>query len=224
MFLSSLGAKSCLGSFLEFLEPSGYFSNIKNDLSLFWNYFNFKNGFITKNKISSNPSNIYGWNTIAESFPNLETVSQDWIHNSRNSSPKFRAVPTSTTTPASNYVQFVRRWWNPRVLLLLSHWELRPDAFDSSIHLQFAINRWFSSQLRRTPSSPISYLHCSSCFFFVVRRVKQTNPIHVAPRPLPSPRSPSLSPSLFPSLPSPPLPTARWRQPASRPRPLPPPT
>jgi hypothetical protein len=34
-FLSSVGAKSCLGIFLEFLEPSRYFSVIKNDFSLF---------------------------------------------------------------------------------------------------------------------------------------------------------------------------------------------
>jgi hypothetical protein len=33
--LSLLGAKSCLEIFLEFLEPSRYFSDIKNDSSLF---------------------------------------------------------------------------------------------------------------------------------------------------------------------------------------------
>jgi hypothetical protein len=30
-----LDAKSCLGIFLEFLEPSRYFLDIKNDFSLF---------------------------------------------------------------------------------------------------------------------------------------------------------------------------------------------
>jgi type III secretory pathway component EscT len=35
MFLCSLGAKSFLGFFLEFLEPSRYFLDIKNDFSLF---------------------------------------------------------------------------------------------------------------------------------------------------------------------------------------------
>jgi hypothetical protein len=35
MFLSPLGAKSCLVIFLEFLEPSRYFSDIKYDFSLF---------------------------------------------------------------------------------------------------------------------------------------------------------------------------------------------
>jgi hypothetical protein len=43
-----MGAKSCLGIFLEYLEPSRYFSDIKNDFSLFFNYFNFKNGFFWK--------------------------------------------------------------------------------------------------------------------------------------------------------------------------------
>jgi hypothetical protein len=39
MFLSSLGAKSCLKIFLELFEPSRYFSDIKNDFSLFENKF-----------------------------------------------------------------------------------------------------------------------------------------------------------------------------------------
>jgi hypothetical protein len=64
MLLRSLGAKLCLGIFLEFSEPSKYFSRI---------VFNFKNGMITKNKISSNSSNIYGWNRLVEPFPNFET-------------------------------------------------------------------------------------------------------------------------------------------------------
>jgi hypothetical protein len=43
--LSSFGAKSCLGIFLEFLEPSRYFLDIKNDFSLFSEItFNFKMG------------------------------------------------------------------------------------------------------------------------------------------------------------------------------------
>jgi hypothetical protein len=59
-----------------------------------------------KNKISSNPSNIYryiyGWNPLAEPFPNLEIVSRDSIHNSKNCSQKFGAVLTPATTLASN--------------------------------------------------------------------------------------------------------------------------
>jgi hypothetical protein len=39
MFLSSLGAKSFLGFFLEFLEHSRYFSDIKYDYSLFLELF-----------------------------------------------------------------------------------------------------------------------------------------------------------------------------------------
>jgi hypothetical protein len=113
MFFRSLGSKSCLEIFLEFLEPLRYFLDIKNDFILLWNYFNLKNGIIMKNKISSNPSNIYGWKPLIEPFPNPKTVSPDSIHKSRNCSPKFEAV----LTPASNYCQSVCHWQNPRVAL-----------------------------------------------------------------------------------------------------------
>jgi hypothetical protein len=72
---------------------------------------------------------IYSWNPLTEPFPNLETVSPVSIHNSRNWSPSFGAVPT----PSSNYFQSVRRWWNPRLPLCLSRRDLRPSAFNSSI-------------------------------------------------------------------------------------------
>jgi hypothetical protein len=39
MFLSPLGAKSCLVIFLEFLEPSRYFSDVKYDFSIFLELF-----------------------------------------------------------------------------------------------------------------------------------------------------------------------------------------
>jgi hypothetical protein len=65
-----------------------------------------------------------------------------------------------------------------------------------SIHL-FAVNRWISIRLRRGPSSPMSYLHCSSCFFFVFRRAVVAPPLpaspllsHLSPRPLSLPLSP----------------------------------
>jgi hypothetical protein len=49
--MSSLGAKSRLRIFLEFLEPSRYVSDIKNDFNiLFWNYFNLKMGLLRKIK------------------------------------------------------------------------------------------------------------------------------------------------------------------------------
>jgi hypothetical protein len=81
---------------------------------------------ITKNKISSNPSNIYGWNTLVEPFPKFENPSPVEIRNSRNYSPKFMTVPT----PARNYFRSVLRWWNARVPLRSSRRELRPGAFD----------------------------------------------------------------------------------------------
>jgi hypothetical protein len=66
--LSLLGAKICLEILLEFLEPSRYFSSIKYDYSVFFrNYFNPKNWFISKNKISLNPSNIYMAGTLSSS-------------------------------------------------------------------------------------------------------------------------------------------------------------
>jgi hypothetical protein len=50
-----IGCQILSRNFLDFLEPSEYFSDIKNDFSLFSEIiFNFKIGIITKNKISSN--------------------------------------------------------------------------------------------------------------------------------------------------------------------------
>jgi hypothetical protein len=89
MFLSSLGTKSCLEIFLELLEPSRYFSDIQKDFSFFGIILILKMGLLQKNKISSNPSNIYDWNPLV-------------VHSSQNCSPKFGAVPTPTTTLVSN--------------------------------------------------------------------------------------------------------------------------
>jgi hypothetical protein len=55
------------------------------------------------------------------------------IPSSRYCSPKFRAVPTPATTPASNYSQSVHRLPNPRVPLRSSRRGLRRSAFGSSI-------------------------------------------------------------------------------------------
>jgi hypothetical protein len=51
--------------------------------------FNFKNRIITKNKRSSNPSNIYGWNPLIDPFSKIETPPLDSIRNFQNRSPKF---------------------------------------------------------------------------------------------------------------------------------------
>jgi hypothetical protein len=87
------------------------------------------------------------------------------IHNSRNCSTKFEAVPTLMTTLTSNYFQSVRRWQNPRVQLRSSRQELRPGAFDSSIrppiHRQ---STDFSSALTRF-FFPDELFHCCSWMF-----------------------------------------------------------
>jgi hypothetical protein len=159
--LSLLNAKSCLESFLQFLEPSRYFSDIKNDFSLFLKIiFNFKNRISTKNKIFSNPSNIYGWNPLIDPFPKFKTTPSDSIRNFRNRLPKFEGGSNSTTTPASIYFRSVCLPRNSRVSLHLSRRELRLGAFDLSIrptvHPQSTI-------LCSTPagsSSPVSLHHC----------------------------------------------------------------
>jgi hypothetical protein len=79
MLFSSLGAKSCLGIFLEF-------SNIKNDFNLFMELFLIlKMGQLRKIKyLQTLAINIYGWNPLVESFPNFETVSPVYILHSWN--------------------------------------------------------------------------------------------------------------------------------------------
>jgi hypothetical protein len=90
MFFEFIGCQIMSRNFLEFFEPLRYFSDNENDFSLFWKwFFNFKNRIITKNKRSSNPSNIYGWNPLIEPFPKFETPPSDSIWNSRNRLPKF---------------------------------------------------------------------------------------------------------------------------------------
>jgi hypothetical protein len=108
-----------------------YFWNIKNDFNLFFleMILILKNRIITKNKISSNPSNIYGRKPLVEPFPKFETPPSDSIRNSRNCSPKFGTVPTR----ARNYFRSMRRRQNLRVPLRSSRRELCPGAIDSPI-------------------------------------------------------------------------------------------
>jgi hypothetical protein len=75
IFLSPLGAKSCVGIFLEFLEPLRYFSGIKNDFNLFLELSLILKWDNYENKIFSNPSNIYGLKLLVKPFPNFETPS-----------------------------------------------------------------------------------------------------------------------------------------------------
>jgi hypothetical protein len=66
-FLSSLGAKSFLVIFLDFLEPSRYFLDIKYDFSHFLELLILKMNLLQKNKISLNPRNIYMDGTLPPS-------------------------------------------------------------------------------------------------------------------------------------------------------------
>jgi hypothetical protein len=140
-----------------------------------------------KNKISLSSSNIYDWNPLIEPFLNHETVSPHWIHNSWNRSTKFGAVLTPATTRRAitfnpctvgeireyRCVHFVKSF----VLMLLIR---RSD-------LRFAVNQWFSSRLRWTPSF--------SKFLFISHHMSQPNP-SLSPLSLPHPPlSPSSSPS-----------------------------
>jgi hypothetical protein len=91
--------------------------------------------------------------------PSRITLSKFWncfprsIHNSRNCSLKFEAVPTWATTTMRNYFQSVESF----VLVL---------SLRQSNH-RFAANRQFSSWLWRTPSSPVSLPHCCPCSFSI---------------------------------------------------------
>jgi hypothetical protein len=70
---------------------------------------------------------------LVEPVPEYETFPPNPIPSSRYCSPKFGAVPTPATTPASNYSQSVHRLRNPRVPLRSSRRRLRRSAFGSSI-------------------------------------------------------------------------------------------
>jgi hypothetical protein len=136
MFFEFIGAKSCLGIFLYFLEPSRYFSDIKNNFSLFLKMiFNFKNMIITKNKRSSNPSNIYiyRWNPLRRALFKIRNPTHIRSETPEIARRSSEVVPTPAKTPASSYFRSVCRRRNPRVPLRSSRRELRPGAFNSSI-------------------------------------------------------------------------------------------
>jgi hypothetical protein len=150
-----------------------------------------KREFFRQN-LSSNPRNIYGWNPLVEPFPNLETISPDSTHNSRNCSPKFGVVPT----PANNYFRSVRRWRNPRVPLCSSHQELRPGVFDLSIRplVHRQSTDFFSAPAKFVFSSEQTPLFISPFFVFSTARSQPSLS-------LPSPYSPPW-PSPFPPRPA----------------------
>jgi hypothetical protein len=114
---------------------------------------------------------IYGWNPLTEPIPNIRSISRVKIRSAVSSSPKFGAIPTMATTPASNYFQSVRHWRNPRILLCSYRQGLCHGAFNSlvrPINLRQSTN--FSSA-RRGSFSPVSKLHCSSSIFFIFHGV-----------------------------------------------------
>jgi hypothetical protein len=81
------------------------------------------------------------------------------IPSSWNCLPKFGAVPTPVTTPASNYFQSVHRRRNPRVSLHSSCRGLRLSASDSSIG---PLNHHQSMDFSSTPARvffPGEFLH-----------------------------------------------------------------
>jgi hypothetical protein len=145
------------------LEPSRYFSEIKNDFSLFWNYFNFKNGIVTKNKISLNPSNIYIYIyilymdvtlssnpfQISKSFPQIRSTCPGIAHRSSGRfqlQRQFRRAINSNPCVIGEIreyhcIRLIERF----VLVLLIR---RSDH-------RFVANRQFSSRLQRTPPSPV---------------------------------------------------------------------
>jgi hypothetical protein len=67
MFSEFIGYQIMSKNFPRILKPSRYFLDIKTISDFSWNYFNFKNGIITKNKIFSNPINVYMDGTLSSS-------------------------------------------------------------------------------------------------------------------------------------------------------------
>jgi hypothetical protein len=131
----------------------------------------------------TNPSYIYiyGWNPLAEAFPNIKIVSPHLLHNSRNCSPKIEVVPTLTTTPASNYFQSVRRRRNPRILLCLSRWGLRPMLSVHRSDLRFTVNRRFYPRLRQGFFLVRNHHDFGSLFFIFFTIVLQPLPGRLLP-------------------------------------------
>ena len=160
--MSLLDAKSCLEIFLQFLEPSRYFSNIKNDFSLFLKMiFNFKNRIIMKNKRSSNSSNIYMAGILSSiSFHNSKPHPQI-----RSETPKIvrrslKVVPTRrqlrrafTFDPC--IFGGIRGY---RYVCLVESFVSVPSICRSD--QRFIPNRRFCARLRRGSSSPVSLHHC----------------------------------------------------------------
>jgi hypothetical protein len=126
------------------------------------------------------------------------------IPSSRYCSPKFRAVPTPATTPASNYSQSVHRLPNPRVPLRSSRRGFHRSAFGSSIgspNLRQSTD--FASAPARVffPGEKPPLLHLGFLRFFVFPSVQSLShspltfpaatpllrfPSHGAPFPLPA--------------------------------------
>jgi hypothetical protein len=118
----------------------------------------------------------------------------------RNSSPKFRTIPTPATTLTSNCFQSVRRWRNPRVPLRPSRRWLRLDAFDSLIgppvHRQSTV--FFLNPANFFPFGKLSPLP----FMTVLRfsPFSQPNPSSLSPLSLPRGPCPLVRPSPPPPL------------------------
>jgi hypothetical protein len=132
MFFRSLDATSCLGSFLDFFEPSRYFRTLKRFQLFSGINFNFKNGIITKNKISSHPSNIYIYiwleppsRALSKSrnhfprfdpqFPELLAKVQGGSNSSDNSDEQLLSI-CALSAESEGTVEFISSRASPRCL------------------------------------------------------------------------------------------------------------
>ena len=178
-------------------------------------------------------------------FQNTKRFPPNPIPSSRYCSPKFGAVPTPATTPASNYSQSVHRLRNPRVPLRSSRRGLRRSAFGSSIgspNLRQSTD--FSSAPARVffPGEKPPLLHLGFLRFFVFPSVQSlshsplTFPGGGAPPPSVSPprrrpflpprrrrRWPAVAPASHAPAPARTPPRRLWPRPARPVRPRPPP-
>jgi hypothetical protein len=114
---------------------------------------------------------IYAQLLLVEHILNYKTISSDSSPPPEIARRSSKAVPTPTTTPASNYSQSVHRLWNPRIPLRSYRRGLRLGAFDSLIRLVVRRQSVFSfSSLASTFFSDEVH-HCFSLFPLHFRRL-----------------------------------------------------
>jgi hypothetical protein len=136
MFFESIGCQNMSRNFSRIYGAFEIFWILKRFQTFLKMNFNFKNMIITKNKRTSNPSNIYMVGILSSSpFQNLKPHPRIRSETSEIARRSSEVVPTPATTLASNYFQFVHCRRYPRVPLGSPRQGLRPGAFDSSTRL-----------------------------------------------------------------------------------------